>query len=101
MLVISWILLFAAGVASLYLPYVQCYYWRGLWRWLALLPLLLPLGYAAKSIFGMLSVPPEHAINGPLFFGLVILSLLLSLGLRLGYNKWHRPGQAGVDDREA
>jgi hypothetical protein len=101
MLVISWILLFAVGVASLYLPYVHCYYWRGPWRWLALLPLLLPLGYAAKAMLGMFAEPPEHAINGPLFFGLVILSLLLSLGLRLGYNKWHRRGQAGADDEQA
>lgn len=92
--------MFALGVASLYLPYVHCYYWRGLWRWLALLPLLLPLGYAGKSMLGMFAVPPVHAINGALLFGLVILSLLLSLALRLAYQKWHKASTTDMGDGE-
>ena len=86
MLAISWIILLAAGVACLYLPFVQWYYWRGFWRWLAIVPALLPLSYFAWSVVGMLSDPPDHSIHGPLFFGLIAISLLLSVVLRA----WHQ-----------
>lgn len=92
MLLISWLLLFILGVASLYLPYVQCYYWRGFWRWLALLPLCLPLGYVATVVPRMLAAEPDHSINGELFFSLVLVSVLLSLGLRV----WH--AKSGGED---
>ena len=92
MLLISWILLFALGVASLYLPYVQWYYWRGFWRWLALAPLLLPLGYVASILPRMLAEESDHSVHGELFFGLVLASVVLSLGLRF----WH--AKSGGED---
>ncbi len=95
MLLISWLLLFTLGVASLYLPYVQCYYWRGAWRWLALLPVFLPLGYVVSAVPRMFGDEPDHSINGELFFALVLASVLLSLGLRV----WHA-SSGGEDIRK-
>ena len=92
MLLISWIILFGLGVASLYLPFVHWYYWRGSWRILALVPLLLPLGYVATVVPRMLASEPDHSINGELFFSLVAASFALSMGFRA----WH--GRAGGDD---
>jgi hypothetical protein len=71
---------------------VQCYYWRGFWRWLALLPIFLPLGYVATAVPRMFAEEPDHGINGELFFGLVLVSVLLSLGLRV----WH--AKSGGED---
>lgn len=87
MLIITWLILFLLVVASLYLPFVHYYYWQGIWRWLALLPLVLPLGYVASQVLQMLADEPDHSVSGPLAVGLVIISLVLSLGLRLWYSR--------------
>ena len=88
MLIVTWLFLFLLVVAALYLPFVHCYYWQGAWRWLALAPLVLPVGYVASQVPPMLAENPDHSINGLLAVGLVFISLLLSLGLRHLYKRY-------------
>jgi hypothetical protein len=77
----------ACALFALYLPLRGWQVWRGAYRYWVVLPLLPPLGLIVFLVRGMLRSPPEHRVEPGLLVITVLVSLLLSAGLWLIYEK--------------
>lgn len=87
MVVISGLVLLLLFWFSLLLPLQAWRSWRAPWRHIALLPLLLPLGFIVKTVVGILSEPPVYSISPLVAFAVALGALALYGLILLAYKR--------------
>ncbi len=85
MVYISGLVLLALFLLCFYLPVRAYRAWHGRWRYVALIPLLIPVAFVVRVLVGLVQEPPEHRLSPELVVAVILGALFLTGVLHLVY----------------